>query len=68
MITREEYLNNISEYVIRLCKKHTQLLNYLTEKEYLLIASEARDRDLQVVSEDIKIIVHNFLTRKKKKK
>jgi len=36
----------------------------LSERDYLEIAREARENDLRVVSEDIKIIIDNYLKSK----
>jgi len=63
-IQRDEYLKLISKFVIRIAKRRTQLLDYLSERDYLEIAREARENDLRVVSEDIKIIIDNYLKSK----
>ena len=56
-MSREDYINHIREYVVRLAKRRRCLLNYLTERDYLQIAEDARQADLKVTSYDVKEIL-----------
>lgn len=65
-MTRKEYHEIISKFIIRIAKRRTNLLDYLLDRDYLEIAKEARENDLRVVSEDVKEIVDDYLRKKKK--
>lgn len=56
-MNREEYLKHIREYIIRIARKRRYLLKYLTERDYLQIAEDARQADLKVTSYDVKEIL-----------